>query len=415
MSSNSGITSAIYFYEQRGYVRHIKRFKKQADQLPSSLRNLINPKGKKGGKFGEFDNVTTQSLTARLAELALHSEESFDTLPPSTAGTRRHGARDTSTGASGRSTIRPYTFTDMKLHALKQLTEGLLYELQEYLNRFEDAQMRPILNGPVIYDLHSDWSDLTENCTYNYPQWRTKVAHDLTVRRVETKKNRDDDDAQSVSSVATTAYESTSNSLVNIPLQNPGSARSTSSAGGLKKGAEKGRQGFVPPRLDPITEEQQKHKGILHKPPIAEKTDKLEKSATVATINQTISSEGDNTLNTTTIVATTNRSEQARTSLIHFGGVTEPRTRGLQFNRKLSILKSGASLPQTATTQSLDISRMTANSSTSGGWAVTFNLSNATYEEKGWIIMKERVDQEPIDFERRVVRALSKSLRSMYV
>jgi hypothetical protein len=381
-------SSSVYFYQQRGYVRHIKRFKKQADQLPQSLRNYLNPKA---NLFRRNPNDGEGTLTSRLAEMALFGDESLD-FAPGTASTKgRQRSLLSGSSAAG----NPYNYTDTRLNAMKQLTEGLVHELQEYLNRFVDAHMRPILGGPIIYDLHADWSDLTDNCTYDdFPQWRTKHGRDLLTKPAHGKKHIVDDDATSTSS--STGVDSRSNSGLGMTATSRQSVSNTS-----KKSAEKlHRQAYVPPRLDPISEEKN-----------------LKRNSIIS------NNDADTTHSITPPII---RSEH-RNSIIHFGGVTEPplhQRRNSQFGRKMSILKSNSipnfnqNLIQTVSQQShntttLEVSRVTTNSSSLSGWAVTFNLSNSLYEEKGWTIVSERVDEQPIDFERRALRCLNKSINSM--
>ena len=404
--------SSVFFYQQRGYVRHIKRFKKQADQLPPSLRNIMNSKTDK-----RKDDDTGGSISARLAELAVLGEESLDTFhPPGTASTTKRGGQRSllSSGTRSSGVGNAYAFTDTRLNALRQITEGLIAELEEYLSRFLVANMKPILSGNIIFELHADWSDLTENVTYEeFPQWRTKQAMLLQTKPNQKKQLAIDDDGASVTS---STGDSRSNSRLGGLSQPLGSssARISSDRGSKKHSADKAhRATFVPPRLDPISEEKN-------------------------TKRNSVMSNNDNDVSSLILESRVEHQPQVQTqrTSIQFTGLTDPTQRRSfsQVVKKLSILKgpnnstnnlntnniSNSNLSQPNPSQqsvhtNLDASRITGNSSSLSGWAVTFNLSNALYEEKGWTTITERINQQPIDFQRRVQRCLTKSLNNMSV
>ena len=133
----------VYFYQQKGHIRHIKRFKKLPEQLPTSLRNFLNAKNNAFKNKGKYDENTVNNKSG---EFAANSVDSFD-IAPNTAGSLRQ------TLSSQQSAGKNMNYTDIKLKSLKTLTENLLTELQEYLHRFLDANMRPVLESAVINDL----------------------------------------------------------------------------------------------------------------------------------------------------------------------------------------------------------------------------------------------------------------------
>lgn len=356
----------IYFYQQKGHIRHIKRFKKLPEQLPTSLRHFLqaNNKNKRGGKYDDLDEKGETSLAAKLAELAEASGENFDLI-----------SQSSHRGKSGMTTVsqsNPYSYMDTKLAAMKQITENLLFELQEYLTRFDEANMRPILSGTIIYELHADWSDLTISCTYeNFPMWRTKQARDLALRlqRSELRRNRDqDDETCSLSSV---------NSRRSSRLNSGSSVGNTSYQQlELQSSTRKNtKHPLVGSRLDPISEE--KH---------------ANKKSTLSEYEPSI--------------AGSIKSENMRGS-IHFSMDAAKSSRLQMANKNKLTAKLTGSNSQ------FDTTRQTFNSSIISGSQVSFQLSSKACEEKGWTILTDRVDMQPIDFERRVFRALNKSIKEV--
>ena len=398
---------AIYFHQQRGSVRHIKRFKKTIDQLPHSMRNMMQSKtGKR--KDDEFGG----SVSARLAEMALLGEESVDNFGhPGTASSRRQRSM-MSSGKLSSIVSNPYTFTDTRLNALRHITDTLISDLQEYLDRFVIANMKPILAGSIIFELHADWSDLTDSVSYeDFPQWRTKHGRDAQSKQIRKPSIADDDTL----SVTSSTVESHSNSILTFTQPINNSARGNSARAGSKKQfPEKShRTAYVPPRLDPISEE----KNNVRR-------------------NSNMSNHNDADLVSLNQQEATSQNQSGHKNTIHFSGINETNAKKGQPARRSSILKTNALVPgaaaintvasssiqnnlisqsQTSLNANLEASRITANSSNLSGWAVTFNLSNSLYEEKGWTIFTERLTEQPIDYERRALRCLNKSLNSMFV
>ena len=145
--------------------------------------------------------------------MALLGDESIDNF--GTASSNKRGRSGfLSSGKLSSIASNPYTFTDSRLNALKHITDTLINDLQEYLNRFLFANMKPILAGSIIFELHADWSDLTELVSYDeFPVWRTKHGRDGAGRSTR-KQSITDDDSMSVSS--SIGGESHSNSILSF-------------------------------------------------------------------------------------------------------------------------------------------------------------------------------------------------------
>jgi len=340
-------------------------------------------------------------VSDRLAEMALLGDDSIYNF--GTASSNKRGRSGfLSSGKLSSIASNPYTFTDSRLNTLKHITDTLINDLQEYLNRFLFANMKPILAGSIIFELHADWSDLTELVSYDeFPVWRTKHGRDGAGRSTR-KQSITDDDSMSVSS--SIGGESHSNSILSFGQP---SVRSS------KKSEKSHRTTYVPPKLDPISEEKNN----------ARRSSNL--------------SYNDGDLNSLNQLDSTSQHKNT----IQFSGIppiSEHVSRKGQSNKRNSILKPHSShivpnsvsanpissgliqtnlLNQSQISQNanLEASRITANSSNLSGWAVTFNLSNSLYEEKGWTIFTERLTEQPIDFERRALRCLNKSLNNMFV
>ena len=389
----------IYFNQQRGAVRHIKRFKKTADQLPHNMRNMLQSKSGKR-KDDEFGG----SVSARLAEMALLGEESMDNFGhPGTASSNKRGRSGfLSSGKLSSIASNPYTFTDSRLNALKHITDTLINDLQEYLNRFLFANMKPILAGSIIFELHADWSDLTELVSYDeFPTWRTKHGRDGAGRPARKQSITDDDTMSVTSSIG---GESHTNSI--LSFGQPSSIRSS------KKSEKSHRTTYVPPKLDPITEEKnntRKNSNISYNDGDLNSLNQLDSTSQhkntiqfsgIPPINEHVSRKGQSHKKHSIL--------KSHSNSIVAGSASAPVSTGV-------IQTSLMSQSQNSINANLEASRITANSSNLSGWAVTFNLSNNLYEEKGWTIFTERLTESPIDYERRALRSLNKSLNSMFV
>ncbi len=66
----------------------------------------------------------------------------------------------------------------------------MIFDLEQILLDFKEANEAPLLPSFIVYQWHSDWSDLTENCSYkNFPIWRTKHAREAMLRRMRANEN----------------------------------------------------------------------------------------------------------------------------------------------------------------------------------------------------------------------------------
>lgn len=172
MSNNKENETILYFYNQPEKLkRPVRRAKKNLND------NGLNKKT--GGKYandflGHEEGSQSQSLAARLAEMT--STNSVTSMQSSTNQSRANHAGT--------------VFTDTRLQALKFLTEDMIRELEETLFKFAESDSKPNLPGQIIYDWHSDWTDLTEKCTYkNFPLWQTKSGRESSQKKLKDKQN----------------------------------------------------------------------------------------------------------------------------------------------------------------------------------------------------------------------------------
>ncbi|RNA29347.1 hypothetical protein BpHYR1_032044 [Brachionus plicatilis] len=178
-------TSMVFFYSQPEVLRNAgKRAKKILSD--NQIKNLSKKIGDKYTSDLLNPDDSNLSLAARLAEFA---NQSVTSMSSSTNMSR----------VNHRGTI----YTDTRLQALKFLTEEMLKELEEILKFYSQNELSVNLPGQVIYDLHSDWSDLTDGCQYSsFPMWQTKNGRESTTKRVDKsdKKDKSEDSAAQMAS-----------------------------------------------------------------------------------------------------------------------------------------------------------------------------------------------------------------------
>ncbi len=69
------------------------------------------------------------------------------------------------------------------------MTDEMIKELETILIENVRNDEAPILSSSIIYEWHSDWSDLTEKCSYkNFPIWRTKHARESMMKRMRAQE-----------------------------------------------------------------------------------------------------------------------------------------------------------------------------------------------------------------------------------
>lgn len=168
-------SSKVFFYNQPEVLRNTgKRAKKILSD--NQVKNLNKKIGDKYTSDLLNHGDSNLSLAARLAEFANQSVAS--------------------NSSTSRLNNRGNIYTDTRLQALKILTEEMLKELEEKLKFYSQNEIVANLPGQVIYDLHSDWSDLTEGCQYNdYPLWQTKNGRESVSKKSDKseKKEKSDD------------------------------------------------------------------------------------------------------------------------------------------------------------------------------------------------------------------------------
>ena len=164
-------SDTAYFYDQTQLLP--TKAKRERKKLDEKALNTLNKKMSNKFQTNIFDPDgvnATKSLAARLAEL--HSTNSFS----------MNSTRDSGNTAN---TSGPNSFTDTRLQAIKFLTEDMIKELEAELLYYAETEQQPVLPGPIIYDWHSDWSDLTEKVnTKEFPVWQTKSGRDSHLKKL---------------------------------------------------------------------------------------------------------------------------------------------------------------------------------------------------------------------------------------
>ena len=171
-------TDMAYFYDQT-QIQPTKA-KRERKKLDDKAMNTLNKKMSNKFQTDIFDpdgHNAAKSLAARLSEL--QSTNSFS----------MNSTRDSANTASQ---TGPNLFTDTRLQAIKFLTEDMIKELESELLYYVETEQQPVLPGPLIYDWHADWSDLTDKVVpiKEFPQWQTKSARDAHLKKLnETSIN----------------------------------------------------------------------------------------------------------------------------------------------------------------------------------------------------------------------------------
>jgi hypothetical protein len=181
---NKSESETLFFFEQPDPNKSTqKRRKKFVDE---QFLNRMNKK-----TSNQFSNVTVggtpqMSLASRVAELAAATatKSAMDSTPENIGGSENPSSMSTTASVN--------SHTDTRLQAVKYLTEDFLKELEELLYQYADSEVVPNLPGPVIFDLHSDWTDLTDKCSYTkFPEWQTRKGKEgLKKNEKLAKKNQ---------------------------------------------------------------------------------------------------------------------------------------------------------------------------------------------------------------------------------
>jgi hypothetical protein len=177
-------SETIYFFDQPDPNKSTK--KRQKKFVDDQFLNKMNKKAS-----NPFSNVTIgdpsgqpMSLASRVAELAAATaaKTAMDATPE--MGSDNPSVMSTAASVS--------SYTDTRLQAVKYLTEDFLKELEDILLMYAESDAVPNLPGPVIFDLHSDWTDLTDKCDKykKFPEWQTRKGKEA-LRKPEKadKKN----------------------------------------------------------------------------------------------------------------------------------------------------------------------------------------------------------------------------------
>lgn len=196
-ASSVSFSDDLFFFSQLDPRKKQPRQKKQLDeQTLNNLSKRINSKFQVSDAEQQFG--FKRSLTDRLADLYTTN---------SGPGTTSNGSANSSASGSRSSTISysPQAFTDTRLQAIRFLTEDMIKELEECLMQYIEEQQQPILPGPIIYELHNDWADLTDGVEYrNFPIWQTRAAIDSINKRSSMTVNKNNMSRISHASVVST-------------------------------------------------------------------------------------------------------------------------------------------------------------------------------------------------------------------
>jgi len=157
--------AVIYFFDQTNKRKTNKRAKKVTNENSLNILNKkLNSKFQTAGDLLSDENELNadKPIADRLAELT-----SLNLI----------------SGGKNSAKQNPNAFTDTRLQAIKYLTDDMIEQLQEMLALYHENNKVPHLHASVVYDLHSDWSDLTDKCRYVFPQWQTRSGRDSVHKR----------------------------------------------------------------------------------------------------------------------------------------------------------------------------------------------------------------------------------------
>jgi hypothetical protein len=187
MKSNQ--EGVIYFFDQTSKRKTTKRARKVTNENSLNILNKkLNSKFQTAGDLLSDENELNpdKPIADRLAELS-----SLNLI----SGGKVNSAKQ-----------NPNAFTDTRLQAIKYLTDDMIEQLQEMLILYHEHNKVPQLHASIVYDLHSDWSDLTDKCRYTFPKWQTRYGRDLTYKRSSesvykqsTTSSRNDNDESALS------------------------------------------------------------------------------------------------------------------------------------------------------------------------------------------------------------------------
>ena len=176
-------SETLFFFEQPDPNKATyKRHKKYVDD--ASLNSLGNKTSKQFPNVPMNDPTHPKTLAMRVTELtSMNSSRNLLDHTSEKVVPENNSSLSTSSTSS--------TYTDQRLQAVKFLTEDFLKELEDILAQFAESDMVPNLPGPVIFDLHSDWTDLTNNCSSNkqFPVWQTKKGKEDLAKKEKAEKS----------------------------------------------------------------------------------------------------------------------------------------------------------------------------------------------------------------------------------
>lgn len=266
-------------------------------------------------------------------------------------------------------------YTDVRLNAIKQLTEDMIAELQDHLAECSASNYRPSLPAPLIVEWHSDWTDLTDKCSYkNFPKWRSKNGRESTLKRTP-------DTGEHAKKDPNNKRGSNSNSRADDrKSQSPGKNKGNKSK---------------PPK-------------ILHGGSISESHQQQQRKA----INRPKQSANESLASDLNTSRSSRNNQQYQTTIQLNSSLT--RRSSLLAKSPSSIMNIGRSLTMNNNNSRVDIgSRASHNTISSNSIIINYQLSSKVYSDRGWTVQYFNGDDERMENERRILTALAKSLASM--
>ena len=316
-----------------------KRPRKVLDD-PNLNRKIGKFNAGSSDNFSEDGDIAIKSLSERLAQLT--------TVP--------HSASSLHSG-SGRSSLGPNAFTDTRLQAIRFLTEDIIKELEFLLVAYSNAHVQPALEGSIIYEFHSDWTDLTEHCKYsNFPMWRTKNGRESQMKKTADgeKKNQQ------------------RNGSSMLGGRRSGSGGDDASSGKNDNGTERSnssRKSYF-----------KANKQVIK----------------LSSINESGKRKNSSNVKSTDLDQLKQYPNQISNPIRRRSSVT---------NKPMS---PKIQIPEAP-------SRLTQSTNNSTGCLVNYQLSNFTYKDKGWTVMSSNSEDVFLDNERKILASFRNSLESMYI
>lgn len=366
-----------YFFSQSDYSnKSIKRPKKQLN--PQLLNKKLNNKFQTDDLLTDDTNDEKRTIASRLA--TIQPRQSVASIREPSAISHSNNNQTAATPVASNSIVpvssnpravsNPNAFTDTRLQAIRFLTDDLIKQLEEYLNIFFKAEIVPILPGQVIYDCHSDWSDLTDKATYdNFPVWQTKNGQ----ARLGSSHRR----------------SQLSNEDQNMNGQNKSDPNAKGRQGkrnSIKPDDSMSNFDQLESQKDGLSSRKSNSNYKLAKSP----TSKL---SSITESKNDLSSSSRNQVSNKHVSISSNKNLMSPIPQLNSGGVAVP-----------TAFKASRNDTH---------SRLTLNASVLSGCLVNYQLSQPVYKEKGWTVVTVTEEEKQAENEKRILNCLRSSLKNM--